>query len=80
MGGRKIVQTELEGKEYEILRRVVEKRGMTIKQGLREAIQQWVAAQIPIGDDPLFRVKPIKTGVETDASNLDGSLYGEAPP
>lgn len=80
MGDRKIVQTELEGKEYEILRRVVEKRGMTIKQGLREAIQQWVAAQIPIGDDPLFRVKPIKTGVETDASNLDGSLYGEAPP
>lgn len=76
---KKIVQTELEVKEYEILRRVVGKRGLTIKQGLREAVRQWIAAQIPIGDDPLFRVKPVKTGVETDASNLDGPLYGEAP-
>ncbi|MCD6469809.1 hypothetical protein J7L29_03305 [Candidatus Bathyarchaeota archaeon] len=75
MAGRKVVQTELEMKEYEALRRVVERRGLTIKQGLREAIQQWIATQIPLEEDPLFKVKPVKTGVKTDSSNLDRALY-----
>jgi len=74
----KVVQTELEMKEYEALRRVVEKRGLTIKQGVREAVQQWIATQIPLGEDPLFKVKPVKTGVETDSSNLDRALYRES--
>ena len=77
MAGGKVVQTELEMKEYEALRRVVEKRGLTIKQGLREAVQQWIATQIPLDEDPLFKVKPVKTGVETDSSNLDRALYRE---
>ena len=71
MAGRKIVQTELEMWEYEAFRRVVEKRGLTIKQGLREAIQQWIATQIPLEEDPLFKVKPVQTGVKTDPSDLD---------
>ena len=77
MARGKVVQTELEMKEYEALRRVVEKRGLTIKQGLREAVQQWIATQIPLDEDPLFKVKPVKTGVETDSSNLDRALYRE---
>jgi len=77
LAGGKVVQTELEMKEYEALRRVVEKRGLTIKQGLREAVQQWIATQIPLDEDPLFKVKPVKTGVETDSSNLDRALYRE---
>jgi len=75
LAGKKIVQRELEMREYEALRRVVEKRGLTIKQGLREAIRQWIATQIPLKEDPLFKVKPVKTGVETDSSNLDRALY-----
>jgi len=51
------------------------RRGLTIKQGLREAIQQWIATQIPLKEDPLFKVKPVKTGVETDSSNLDRAFY-----
>ena len=78
MAGKKIVQTELEMREYEAFRRVVEKKGLTIKQGLREAIQQWIATQIPLKEDPLFKVKPVKTGVETDSSDLDRALYGES--
>ena len=78
MARGKVVQTELEMKEYEALRRVVEKRGLTIKQGVREAVQQWIATQIPLGEDPLFKVKPVKTGVETDSSNLDRALYRES--
>jgi len=60
---KKVVQTELEVRgEYEILRRVVEKRGLTIKQGLREAIRQWIAMQTSLQEDPLCRVRPVKTG------------------
>jgi len=75
---KKVVQTDLERKEYEILRRVVEKRGLTIKEGLREAIQQWIAAQSSLEEDPLFKVKPVKIGVKTDSSSLDSLLYGES--
>ena len=77
LAGGKVVQTELKEKEYEALRRVVEKRRLTIKQGLREAIQQWIAAQTSLEEDLLFKVKPVKTGVKTDSSNLDRALYGE---
>jgi len=73
----KVVQTELVKREYEIFQRVVEKRGLTIKQGLREAVQQWVSTQIAVGEDPLFKIKPAKTGVKTDSSKLDKLLYEE---
>ena len=74
---RKVVQTELEAAEYELLKKTVEKRGISLKKGLREAVNQWVTTQIPVSEDPLFKVKPVKTGVETDSSKLDKTLYGE---
>ena len=48
-----------------------ESEQLTIKHGLREAIQQWIATQIPLEEDPLFKVKPVQTGVKTDPSDLD---------
>ena len=72
---RKVVQTELEDMEYELLKRTVEKRGISIKKGVREAVHQWVTTQIPVSEDPLFKIEPVKTGVETDSSNLDKTLY-----
>ncbi len=74
---RKVVQTDLDDNEYNLLKEVVEKRGLTLKKGLREAVRQWVLAQIPVSEDPLFKLAPVKTGVETDASKLDGRLYGD---
>jgi len=73
---KKVVQTELIEQEYELLQKIVEKKGMTIKHGLREAVQQWVRTQIPIMQDPLFKIKPVRTGVKTDSSKLDKPLYG----
>ena len=74
---RKVVQTDLDDNEYNLLKEIVEKRGFTLKEGLREAVRQWVIAQIPVSEDPLFKLAPVKTGVETDASKLDGRLYGD---
>lgn len=72
-----MVQTELEEDEYLLLKKAVEKKGMSIKGGLREAVHQWVTTQIPLSEDPLFNVEPVKTGVKTDSSRLDDALYKE---
>ncbi|NQT09456.1 hypothetical protein HQ586_10290 [Candidatus Bathyarchaeota archaeon] len=74
---RKVVQTELEDKEYRLLKEAVDKQGLSIKRGVREAVLQWVSTQIPVSEDPLFSVKPVRTGVETDSSKLDERLYRE---
>jgi len=49
---------------------------MTIKEAVREAITSWVGLQTPLNEDPLFNVKPARTGVKTNASKLDEVLYG----
>lgn len=74
---KKVVQTELEDKEYRLLKEAVDKQGLSLKKGVREAVLQWVSTQIPVSEDPLFSVKPVRTGVETDSSKLDERLYGE---
>ena len=74
---RKVVQTDLDDEEYRLLKKATERRGITIKAGLREAILQWVRAQIPVSEDPLFKLEPVRTGVKTDSSNLDGALCRE---
>jgi len=72
---KKVVQTDLGNKEYELLKETVGKRGVSIKEGVREAVHQWLCTQIPIAEDPLFKVKPLETGVETDSVELDKKLY-----
>ena len=72
-----MVQTELEDDEYLLLKKAVEKKGMSLKSGLREAVHMWVTTQIPLSEDPLFNVEPVKTGVETNSSRLDDPLYKE---
>ncbi|MBN2336301.1 hypothetical protein JXL21_12140 [Candidatus Bathyarchaeota archaeon] len=74
---RKVVQTELEDNEYLLLKKTVKKKGISIKDGVREAVHQWVATQIPLSEDPLFNVEPVMTGVKTDSSRLDDALYKE---
>ena len=53
------------------------KRSISLKSGLKEAVQQRVSSQITVSEDSLFKVRPVKTDVETDASQLDRSLYWE---
>lgn len=71
----KVVQTEVDPSEYAILERIVKRRKMTIKEAVREAITSWVGLQTPLNEDPLFNVKPARTGVKTNASKLDEALY-----
>jgi len=73
----KVVQTEVPEQEYRLLKEAVIKRKLSIKEGLREAIRQWIETQIPIREDPLFKIEPVRTGVKTDSANLDKQLYKE---
>lgn len=68
---KKVVQTDLNENEYRLLKETVEKRGLTIKSGVRVAIRQWVRTQIPVAEDPIFKLKPVSTGVRTDSSKPD---------
>ncbi len=72
----KVVQTEVNPSEYEILEKIVRKRRMTIKDAVRDAITSWIGLQTPLEEDPLFKVKPTRTGVKTESSRLDDALYG----
>ncbi len=72
----KVVQTEVDPSEYEMLEKIVRKRRMTIKQALREAIASWIGLQTPLSEDPLFKVKPTRTEVKTESAKLDEVLYG----
>jgi hypothetical protein len=73
---RRVVQTEVDASEYGLLEKIVKRRKMTIKDAVREAIVSWVGLQTPLNEDALFTVKPVRTGVKTNSSRLDETLYG----
>lgn len=74
---QKNVQTELPEEEYRLLVKAAKEKNITIKEGVREAVRQWIETSIPLSEDPLFRLKPVQTGVKTDSSKLDDELYKE---
>jgi hypothetical protein len=75
----KVVQTELDEKEYRLIREVSKKKGLSIKEVLRVAAVSYASDQLTIEEDPIFKVKPRGTGIKTDASRLDEQLYRERP-
>ncbi len=74
----KVVQTlvpeELHRKIVEIARR--EKK--TIKEVVREALEEWVIWKSSLEDDSFLSFEPIDFGVETDSSKLEALIYGES--
>ena len=73
----KVVQTELPEDEYKLLKKTAKEKKLTLKEGVREAVRQWIETQIPLEEDPLFTLRPQKTGVKTDSASLDKALYRE---
>lgn len=77
---QKVVQTELPEEEYALLKKTAKEKNLSIKDGVREAVRQWIETQMPLQEDPLFKLRPVKTGVKSDSANLDKELYGEPQP
>ncbi len=75
MAERKVVQTELESKEYDMLASSAKSKGMTIKQAAKVAIVEWAVSSSNIADDPLVRLKPFRFKVKVKADEIDEVLY-----
>ena len=82
---RKVAQTELDAEEYRALVKIAEKKGLTIKDALREAALRWTSEESgidpkdPIFDIALGRRKAQDWGKGTERTSVehDKVLYGD---
>jgi hypothetical protein len=75
--GMKHVQAELQPHEYAALQEAVRAAGLTLKDGVREAVLSWVRAR-RAGKDPFYRIKGIAGRAGSrDASERHDDLYLE---
>ncbi len=73
---KKIVQTELETESYNILKEVVKKKGMSIKEGVRQAVKDWTLRESDLNIDPFFNTSNVINGRKvTNATRVDETLY-----
>ena len=83
---QKVVRTELDLEEYQSLVRVAEKKSLTIKKALREAVLCWISEgsgidpRDPIYDIALGRRKAQDWGKGTERTSIDHDkvLYEES--
>ncbi len=77
MSREKVVQTELDAKEYELLSSTAKTKGLTIKEAARKALVEWAISSGDISDDPLLRLKPFRFRTKMKAEEVEKVLYGE---
>ncbi len=75
MASKKVVQTELGDKEYELLASIAEREGLTIKAAARKAILEWSMSGVELQSDPFFQLKPIRLRQKLKNTQIDGYLY-----
>ncbi len=51
---QKNVQTESPEEEYRMLVKAAKEKNISIKEGVREAVRQWIETSIPLSEDPLL--------------------------
>lgn len=77
---RKVVQTELTEAEYDRLRLAAEEEGLTLKEALRRAAEEYVESKEGFDpDDPFFTYHDrvdASGDAETDAVEMDEDVYG----
>jgi 8-oxo-dGTP pyrophosphatase MutT (NUDIX family) len=76
---RKVAQTILESDEYSTLAAIARKKGLTIKEALREAALRWAQEESGIDPkDPIFHLKARDwgKGTENASKEIDETLYG----
>ncbi len=72
---KKVVQTELGEREYDLLSDVAEKEGLTIKEAARRALVEWSMSGMELKDDPLFKLRPVRFKKKIRSSDIDRFLY-----
>jgi hypothetical protein len=73
---KKVVQTELEYKSYNVLKEVVKEKGISIRNGVRRAVKDWILREADLDKDPFFDMSYVtEGGVVTNAASVNGALY-----
>lgn len=72
---RRVVQTELELRDYEALASLARNKKMTIKEAAREALRWWSVSNEDLGSDPLFRLKPVRFKTRIRSDEIEAFLY-----
>lgn len=75
MATKKVVQTELGEREYDLLSDVAKKEGLTIKEAARRALLEWSMSAMELKDDPLFKLKPVRFKEKIKSSEIDRFIY-----
>ena len=75
MAGRKVVQTDLGKKEYEMLSAAAKDEGLTIKEAARKALVEWSVSELDMRRDPLFQLEPVRFREKVRVSEIDKLLY-----
>ncbi|MFQ5820064.1 MAG: hypothetical protein ACE5I5_08770 [Candidatus Heimdallarchaeota archaeon] len=77
----KIVQTDLNDEEYQMFVDFLEKKKLTIKEGLREAIRLFLRQELDFKNDPFFKSLMEAQSGRTDVSEQhDRYLYAGNDP
>ena len=71
----KVVQTELGQADYEELARLASSKNMTIKEAAREALRMWSVSNSDLGEDPLFKLKPVEFTLKVKSDEIEAFLY-----
>jgi hypothetical protein len=72
---KKVVQTDLEQRDYEMLQSIAKSKKITIKEAANEALRLWSASLIHLTEDPLFRVRPTKFKLKVRSDQIEAFLY-----
>ncbi len=75
MASKKVVQTELGEREYELLSTAAKNEKLSIKEAARRALLEWSKSSLDARHDPLFRLKPVRFRKKIRASQIDRVLY-----
>ena len=72
---KKVVQTELEPSAYEELAKIAASKNLTIKEAAREALRWWSVSNSDLGEDPLFKLKPVEFKLKVKSDEIEAFLY-----
>jgi hypothetical protein len=75
----RVVQTSLEEEEYRVFRDLLEKRKLSIREGLRRAVGKMLEEEVRINpQDPFLIRKPMgASGLRNLSEKHDEYLYGK---
>jgi len=71
----KVVQTTVSEELHKKLLEIAKKEGKSLKDVLREALEEWIIWRYALKSDVFINSEPLDFGVETDSSNIEEYIY-----